>query len=150
MKATATRKANRMLAAEERKLSKLVPELLRFYGFTRISDDPAYFVGAWSRDCPRFDENGNPCRLEVRPISDGNGHPWLACCFHRKYRDQSKRWDDPANSQTYRDIRHALGDMNEFSGKYNQHVFERCTAADCIEIFEQHLRSVFPGGPWYS
>jgi hypothetical protein len=137
MKASARNKSDRMLAADERKLGRLVEPMLQSLGFTRNPDsDSAYAYGEWTI---RVDDRTT---LRVCPIiDDQDGHPWLACRFDRPYPRPDLPWDAPENRRIFRDLAERY-DANPHSGKCNIHVFTRVTAADALDSFRRHLVSI--------
>lgn len=130
MRATARNKADRMLASEERKLAALIPALMVKFNLAPDPDRDECYAGR----SPRFN-----CDLLVHPIVlDSDGHPWLACRFHRPYPRLDLPWNAPENRAVFRDIQEAIG-ANSFSGKCNAHIFSRTTAEDALHYFDSHL-----------
>jgi len=121
-----------MLKPERKKLIKALPELLKAHGLQlRLQYSPMKGRGetdlVWHGYNDRFD-----CNFTVRPIIDE--HPWLACCFNRP------RGRTSNTNMKYRDIRDHLGsDVNPHVGKFNCHLFERCSVAYALEVFDRHL-----------
>lgn len=144
MNRNAKDKQSRMLAKDTRKLAKLIPGLMAHYGLL-ANPDPRY-AGVYAGRSKRFD-----CALEVHPHPDNNGHPWLACCFHRPDPRPDLPWNAPENSRKYRDIAQELGG-NDHSGKCNTHIFDRVSAREALCEFERHLRSLIGdhGSPWFT
>ncbi len=142
MRSTAKNKSDRMIKSEVEKLVMLVPAMLTRLGFKQQSVR-AGSLDTWVRRCGRFDEQ-RECFFRIHPIMDEDGHPWLACEFDRDgYRDPSKPWDDRVNRESYRDIRNVLGNVNQFTGKFNEHIFERLTAVEVLVRFERHICYAF-------
>ena len=132
MSTIARRKKDRMLAGEERKLAKLVPDLLMRHGFTFD-----ILLNAWVARSSRFN-----CEFRASLIADGCGWPFLATQFHRPYVRPDLSWDNPVNQNRYREIRSALGKLEVcyYTGKFNCHIFSRMTAEEALARFENHLK----------
>lgn len=135
MRPTARNKADRMVAAEERKLGPMVQRLLDRYGFGPPDKNEYRYA-----DVPAL---GSGWRFRVWHITDGDGHPWLACCF------ESPGPSGPAGTRTYAHI--LGGEPNPFTGKFNCHIFGRFTAEEMVFAYENHIRRALmnPGlAPW--
>jgi hypothetical protein len=132
MSAITRRKKDRMLAHEERKLAKLVPDLLVQYGFTFD-----VLLNVWVARSSRFN-----CEFRASLIADGCGWPFLASQFYRPYVRPDLPWDNPVNQNRYRDIRLALGKMEfcYYTGKFNCHIFSKMTAIEALARFENHIQ----------
>jgi len=116
-----------MTKPERVKLSKLLTTLMAEMGAT---PDTGYHVPRWTLPT----DFGCPLVVTAIDIYPGEyldlaTSPWVACCFSR-----------PAG-QGYADIREALGEVNQYSGKHNCHLFDVTTADDAIAEIEHHLRN---------